>query len=222
MLDRLSILERVINPAQGDFTAELARQILGFDFPQADHERYAELSAKASEGQLSGEERCELEEYLNVNDFLMVIKAKAHVRWPVRRRPHEALWTGTSSRAVRERANHRCEYCHLPESASIVRHVVDHIIARQHGGLTTFDNLALAGGRCNLSKGPNLSGLDPDTLLLTRLFNPRTDDWARHFQWDDAILLGTTPVGRTTVYVLAINLPLRIDTRRRLVGYGRF
>ena len=78
MLDRLSILERVINPSHGDLTVELAKQILAFDFPPDDHERYVELSSKANEGQLSEEERRELEEYLNVDDFLMVIKAKAH------------------------------------------------------------------------------------------------------------------------------------------------
>ncbi len=64
-------------PDQGGFPPELARQVLAFDFPAADHSRYAELSAKASEGQLSDEDRSELEDYLNVNDFLTIIKAKA-------------------------------------------------------------------------------------------------------------------------------------------------
>ena len=31
-------------------------------------------------------------------------------------------------------ARHRCEYCQLPQSASRLRHQIDHIIARQHGG----------------------------------------------------------------------------------------
>lgn len=38
---------------------------------------------------------------------------------------------------------------------------VDHIIPRQHGGLTQLDNLALACLHCNRHKGPNLAGLDP-------------------------------------------------------------
>jgi hypothetical protein len=77
MLAHPAILERVVKPDRGDFPPELARHILSFDFPPADHARYAELSAKASEGQLSSEERSELEDYLNVNDFLTLIKAKA-------------------------------------------------------------------------------------------------------------------------------------------------
>jgi predicted helicase len=36
---------------------------------------------------------------------------------------------------VRERANHRCEYCHLPQDAEpFFAYHVEHIVARQHGG----------------------------------------------------------------------------------------
>jgi 5-methylcytosine-specific restriction endonuclease McrA len=51
----------------------------------------------------------------------------------------------------RERAGHACEYCQLPEHLSDLPHVLDHIIARQHGGRTILSNLALCCGRCNLS-----------------------------------------------------------------------
>jgi 5-methylcytosine-specific restriction endonuclease McrA len=74
---------------------------------------------------------------------------------------------------VRVRAQGKCEYCHLPESVSRLRHVIDHIIARQHHGATAAENLALACGECNRAKGPNLAGLDPMDGALTRLFNPR-------------------------------------------------
>jgi hypothetical protein len=72
-----TILERVIKPERADLSPELARHVLAFDFPPTDHARYQELSAKASEGTLSETERAELEEYLDVNDFLTVIKAQA-------------------------------------------------------------------------------------------------------------------------------------------------
>ena len=72
-----TILERVIKPERAGFSPELARNILAFDFPPADHQRYQELSAKASEGTLSETERAELEEYLEVNDLLTIIKAQA-------------------------------------------------------------------------------------------------------------------------------------------------
>ena len=46
---------------------------------------------------------------------------------------------------VRERADHRCEYCCLPQDAEpfFVYHV-EHIVARQHGGSDDNENLALA------------------------------------------------------------------------------
>ncbi len=77
MLNHPDILDRVIRPDCGSFPLELARQILTFDFPKPDHDRYAELSAKAGDGRLSADERGELEDYLNINDFLTIIKAKA-------------------------------------------------------------------------------------------------------------------------------------------------
>ena len=61
---------------------------------------------------------------------------------------------------VRRMADNRCEYCRVPEAASRFGHVLDHIIARQHGGKTELANVALCCGRCNQHKGPNLSGID--------------------------------------------------------------
>jgi hypothetical protein len=125
-------------------------------------------------------------------------------------------------RYVRRRARDRCEYCLLPESVSRLRHVVDHVIARQHGGESTEDNLALCCGRCNLHKGPNIAGLDPQKALLTRLFHPRRDAWEEHFAWSGAEVVGRTPVGRTTVYVLAMNDPRRVAARQALIDAGEF
>ena len=49
------------------------------------------------------------------------------------------------ARDVRERAGHVCEYCRMPESNyPTVPFPIDHIIARQHDGSTTLDNLALS------------------------------------------------------------------------------
>ena len=61
---------------------------------------------------------------------------------------------------VRERADHRCEYCCLPKSAEpFFAYHVEHIIARQHGGRDDSEILALACYHCNAHKDPNLSGL---------------------------------------------------------------
>jgi hypothetical protein len=99
---------------------------------------------------------------------------------------------------------------------------VDHVIADQHEGGDDESNLALACAHCNLHKGPNIAGRDPLTRELTRLFNPRRDRWREHFAWQEASLIGLTPVGRTTIQVLAINDPLAIATREALIEEGRF
>jgi hypothetical protein len=123
---------------------------------------------------------------------------------------------------VWQRAGGRCEYCHLPQALTVLPHELDHIVAQQHRGLTTAENLCLACALCNCHKGPNLAGLDPITGTLTRLFHPRHDDWHAHFRWNGAILEGLTAIGRTTIDVLAINDPARILLRRLSIEAGPF
>jgi len=121
---------------------------------------------------------------------------------------------------VRRRAEGRCEYCRMPEQFYPAPFVIDHIIARQHGGPTDADNLALACFRCNLYKRPNIAGLDPLLGELTPLFHPRRDSWAEHFEWADAELVGRTPMGRATIAVLAINHPDAVAVRESLIAEG--
>lgn len=121
---------------------------------------------------------------------------------------------------VRRRARYRCEYCQFPERYSELRFQIDHIIAQQHGGPTNPANLALACFRCNSHKGPNLSGLDPQTGKINRLYHPRRDRWAEHFNWRGARLVGLTPVGRATITVLCINRPDALLTRAALQEEG--
>ena len=117
---------------------------------------------------------------------------------------------------VRRRAGHRCEYCLIPQALFGRRFHIEHIVAKQHGGLTSLDNLALACWQCNLKKGPNLSGIDPETGQLSRLFHPRTHIWAEHFVFRElkskagkVEMAGLTPVGRATVRVLELNEEFR-------------
>ena len=76
---------------------------------------------------------------------------------------------------VRHRAAGRCEYCHLPQTCHDERFSIDHVIPRKHNGSESPDNLALSCLRCNLHKGPNLSGIDPADDRIVTLFNPRSD-----------------------------------------------
>lgn len=125
-------------------------------------------------------------------------------------------------REVWRRAKAICEYCRMPQLFYRARFQIDHIIARQHGGITAPDNLALACFRCNVYKGPNIAGLDPLTGNLSRLFHPRRDDWSEHFVWHGAELVGQSDVGRATIAVLGINHPDVVSVRMSLIAEGVF
>jgi hypothetical protein len=64
--------------------------------------------------------------------------------------------------------------------------------------------------------------MDPLTDQLTRLYHPRRDIWNEHFRWAGGTLVGITPVGRTTVEVLAINHVYRVAAREVLIASGRW
>jgi hypothetical protein len=123
---------------------------------------------------------------------------------------------------VRNRAHGLCEYCHMPGIYDRPGFEIEHIIARQHGGPTIAGNLALACFSCNKRKGPNLSGIDSATGRIVSLFNPRRHKWSRHFRSQGALLVGRTPIGRATIAVLGINMPLRVRLRQELIDEGVF
>jgi hypothetical protein len=115
---------------------------------------------------------------------------------------------------VLQRANGCCEYCLFPESEAAIRHQIDHVIARQHGGADDEDNLCFCCAVCNRYKGPNLSSVDPEDRAVTTLFNPRTQVWAEHFAFDEEQIIGLTPEGRATIFLLRLNNEERLVERR--------
>ena len=126
-------------------------------------------------------------------------------------------------RTVRERANGRCEYCRLPDQfPALDPFHLEHIVARQHAGPTTPENLAWACHRCNRHKGTNLAGVDPDTQAIVPLFHPRRDVWAEHFALDGIWLRGRTATGRATVWLLQMNAERRLERRAELIKRGLF
>jgi len=115
---------------------------------------------------------------------------------------------------VRERAGHRCEYCQLAERHSPVSKLqIEHIVPRKHGGSDDLDNLALACIDCNLHKGSNLTGIDPNTGQVIELFNPRRQRWPEHFAWNRSDIAGLSATGRTTIRVMDLNSEDRIRVR---------
>ncbi len=118
---------------------------------------------------------------------------------------------------VRDRAGQRCEYCGLPQEAlPLALFHVEHVAAKQHGGTDDADNLALSCHHCNLHKGPNLTGIDPETRAIVRLFHPRVDVWDEHFQLNGLVIVGLSPTGRATVRTLAMNDPQAVEARSNL------
>jgi 5-methylcytosine-specific restriction endonuclease McrA len=122
---------------------------------------------------------------------------------------------GARTRAqVRERAQNTCEYCHLHQDDSPLAALhIEHIVPKIHGGTDNPDNLALACIDCNLHKGTNLTGIDPQTNEVTELFHPRRQNWEDHFERRGIHLIGKTAVGRTTVRVLSMNSEDQIALR---------
>jgi hypothetical protein len=123
-------------------------------------------------------------------------------------------------RAVAERAQHCFEYCGVPDPATFLPHEPDHIVAVQHGGAKTAENLAYACFECNRHKGPNLSSIDPSTGAVTPLYVPRTQRWEDHFRWDGATIEPLTAAGRATAFLLRLNDEDRVRFRANLLRQG--
>lgn len=122
---------------------------------------------------------------------------------------------------IRERAGKRCEYCKLHESdADFFTFHVEHVVPKQHGGRNDFESLCYSCAECNWHKGTNLAGLLSGRLYA--LFNPRTQEWRRHFRWDHTTLVGKTKSGIVTIQVLNINDAVRMMLRENLLLEGRF
>jgi HNH endonuclease len=102
------------------------------------------------------------------------------------------------------------------------QHELDHVIAVKRRGPTIAGNLAWACYDCSKHKSCNISGIDPRTGKITRLFHPRLHKWTTHFRWDGPILVGRTDIGRATVEVLEVNLPHRLAVRQTLIDEGVF
>ena len=120
------------------------------------------------------------------------------------------------------RSEGRCEYCRVHQAHVELAHHVDHTVARKHGGPDDPSNLCVACGRCNLFKGSDLTGIDPETGGLERLYQPRTQAWAEHFDLSGRLIAGLIPSGRVTVRVLATNAGQRLRLRAALIAHGPF
>lgn len=130
--------------------------------------------------------------------------------------PHYAL--------VADRANHRCEYCRAPEIVFNFPFEVEHIVPLYRGGTDEATNLALSCRACNLRKGINVRGIDPDSKTEVALFHPRQDNWNGHFQIEIelGIITGTTSTGKATVAIVEMNTTAQLTARLLWIRLGLF
>jgi hypothetical protein len=121
----------------------------------------------------------------------------------------------TLRRQVADRAAFRCEYCQSPELITGGPFHVEHIVPAVLGGAATAGNLAYSCARCNLHKGQRTRYRDPVSGRIAALFNPRTQDWSRHFLWssDGTRVIGRTRTGRATILLLQMNQPTIVQAR---------
>lgn len=121
-------------------------------------------------------------------------------------------------RQVSEQAEGLCEYCRCPAHFTNASFHCEHIQPRNTGGRTTLDNLAWACPWCNSHKYTKTHAQDPHTGRRVPLFNPRRQQWSRHFAWseDFMYIIGQTRTGRATVDALHLNRPQLLNLRRLL------
>lgn len=123
---------------------------------------------------------------------------------------------------VRQEAKNRCGYCLVRQDVIPIRLTIEHIIPISAGGSSDEDNLWLSCSTCNTYKGEQVKARDPKSGRLVPLFNPRRQNWFRHFCWsrDGTRIIGRTATGRATVEALQLNNELSLTARRFWVLVG--
>ena len=115
---------------------------------------------------------------------------------------------------VIKRANNCCEYCGLSDQDAFYTFPIDHIISLKHGGKTIAVNLAYSCMNCNKNKGSDIGTMLLPNRQFIRLFNPREDDWAAHFEISEGMIYAKTNIGEATIKVLKMNEIERIIERQ--------
>jgi len=99
---------------------------------------------------------------------------------------------------------------------------IEHIIPSSLGGATERENLWLACSMCNDHKGNRISAADPISSEIVRPYDPRTQLWSEHFQWNASadMILGKTPTGRATIVAIRLNRVEVVEARKSWVIAG--
>lgn len=108
---------------------------------------------------------------------------------------------------IRRQAKNRCGYCQSPQELLPFKLEIEHIHPQTLSGESVEDNLWLACRECNAHKAAKIKAVDKLTGKIVRLFNPRRQNWHKHFEFsrDFSEIIGKTACGRATVEALQIN-----------------
>lgn len=116
---------------------------------------------------------------------------------------------------VAQDARFACGYCRAPQDALPYRLEVEHLAPVSRGGSDERDNLWLSCHKCNKLRSNRLAGIDPLTKAESPIFNPRRDDWHKHFahHGEGRYIVGRTAIGRATVAALRLNDEYHVRAR---------
>jgi hypothetical protein len=75
-----SPLERLLEPLAAGLTSEMAQYLAAFRADAEVQQRISELAEKANEGELTEQERCEYEEFVEAGTLIAILQSKARKR----------------------------------------------------------------------------------------------------------------------------------------------
>lgn len=78
MRKTIDIWSRMLLPSRGDFSPDLARYLIKLKAPPSLQRKADRLARRSNEGKLSPQEVVEYEALLEVENVLILLKAKAH------------------------------------------------------------------------------------------------------------------------------------------------
>jgi 5-methylcytosine-specific restriction endonuclease McrA len=123
---------------------------------------------------------------------------------------------------VRKDAKNRCGYCLLPQEILMGKLEIEHLLPIAKGGTDEEENLWLACRDCNSFKSSKVYVFDDETNRQVKLFNPRTQNWRKHFRFSEnkITIIGKTACGRATIVALRMNNEQAVSARSRWVEAG--
>lgn len=123
---------------------------------------------------------------------------------------------------IRKDAKYRCGYCRLSQNLIPNMLEIEHLFPLAKGGESVEENLWLACRNCNSFKSSKIDVVDPETNKIVLLFNPRKQDWNKHFEFNQEgiEIIGKTPCGRATVAALNLNFEQALTARKNWVSVG--